>query len=466
MRQYGRGIAKTGTRDFEILAASGREWLLISTTFLAVLLLNVSAVNHSIGALLMGYLCFFSLSSPFSALLALSASQVVADPVGLPLTQAQCLFLGWGFHFLFRRRKNDYRALRILLLWTLPYIVAAKCFNLIKWGAVPSIDNFDLAVMLGVMAAWYIGQLRDRFLLAFLCIILGASTSTLSFWLGVSGVTMEGVTLLKGGPDVEAIGVGRGDGNFSGVSISLAAISILAWGTLIKVRYQGFKVFTKINSYLCIGFFLISIPAVFATMSRGAVLTFSLGVGFVLFSALNLNSVARNRIVISGIAACIFGIISFNSDDGLMRRYSESMLNLSEDQIQDSVMMSRTGTWEAALEEILNSPFIGTTPETRVSLDVYGYDYCSHNVWLDVGRGTGILGMLWFTAFFFYPVWVLFKSLTKARAFLLCSSFVVLFCVFFNLSVVNLKVFYFLWVLAVAAAATGDTSRKYTLRRI
>lgn len=466
MRKFKRGVQKDRKRDFEILVASRKEWVLITTTFLAVLLLNVSSVNHSIGLVLLGYLCLFSLSSPFSALLALSASQVVADPTGIPLTLAQCLFIGWGFHFVFNRRKVDYRALRMLLLWALPYIVVLKMLNLLKWGAVPSIEDFDLAIMVGAMTAWYVGQLRGRFLLAALCVILGAATSAIAFWLGIAGVAMEGITLAKGGEELEGIGVGRGDGNFSGISISLAAISLLAWGVFLNIRIVGFRFLSRIMPNLCIVFFMISIPTIFATMSRGAVFTFFGGLAYVAISALYLNNAARSRIVVAGIAACIFGIVSLNNSDGLTRKYSDSMLSLSENQMEDSLMMSRTGTWEGAFQEILNSPFIGTTPETRVAIDVYGYDYASHNVWLDVGRGSGFPGMLWFTAFFFYPFLRLYQSLPKAQALLLCSPFVVLFFVFSNLSVVNLKIFYLLWVLAVAAAYAGSDARETVLKRM
>lgn len=460
MRKHNKEIRQDRLLGLQLLAASRKEWWLLATTFIAALLLNISAINHSLGLVLLGYLCTFSLSSPFSAFLALSASQTVADPVGSPLTLAQCLFIGWGIQFVigFRKRKVDYRAFKKLLLWVIPYIVFVKLLNFFKWNATPSIDNFDLAIMVGSMAAWYAGQLQGRFTLALLCILVGAATSVMTFWLGIAGVSMEGISLAKGGQLMKGVGVGRGDGNFSGISISLAAISFLASGILTRLRIGRSRLLTRIVPYLCIGFFISSIPAVFATMSRGAVLTFFGGVGFVTLSALYLSNASRNRILVSAIAACLFGILAFNSADGLTRKYSDAMLNLSEKQMQhESMTMSRTGTWGGAWQEIVNSPFIGTTRESRVSVEGYLFDYASHNVWLDVGRGAGVMGMLWFTGFFFYPIVQVFSALPRYEALFFCTPFVIIFLVFMNLSVMNLKVYYLLWVLVIAASeGVGD----------
>lgn len=451
MSKYGQYSQVYSQSNAELTAVTRKELFLIATTFIALMLLNISALNHSIGIILLGFLCIFSLSSPPSALLALSASQIVADPAGIPITLLQSFFFAWGLH-LFTHRNVNYRTVRKLLVWTVPYIITIKILNIVKWDAAVFIDNFDLAVMIGVMAAWYVAQLRERFLLGLFCIAIGASTSTLTFWLSVAGVAIEGITFAKGGGLIAGIGVGRGDGNTSGISISLAAISLLAWGLLSKIRLFDLRRLNIIMPYACIVFFIVSIPSIFASMSRGAVLTFFGGLLFVIISALYESNMARGKIIVFGFIAFVIGIIFFSYSGGLLTKYSDSMLNYSEKQARTSIMMSRAGTWEGAWEEIVNSPLIGTTPETRVSISGYGYDYASHNVWLDVGRGSGVLGMLWFTAFFFYPVSRLIRSLPKSEALLFCSPFVVMFFVFMNLSLMNYKIFYLLWVLAVAAA--------------
>lgn len=451
---------QAGAVDVEQVSVARNEWLLIMLTFLAVLLLNLSVTNRSIGLLLLGFLCVFSLRSPFSALLALSASQTVADPVGSPFTLTQCLFLAWGVHFLFVRRV-DFRFLQKLMAWTLPYAGIAQILNLIKWEAPFNVGNFELAILVGGMAAWYVGQLTGRIHLGFVCVALGVAVSVLTFWIGVAGIGIEGITVAKSSNILEGVGVGRGDGNFSGVSISLAAIFFLAWGLLSKKQLFLSTRVNKIVPYACIGFFVLSITPVFATMSRGAVLTFLGSLLYIILSALYVSSVGKKSILLFSIIACVIGGIYFSGNFGMTQKYAESIIRYSEDQAGDSVLMSRASTWGGATEEILNSPLIGTTPETRVAVHKYGYDYASHNVWLDVGRGTGVFGMLWFTAFFFYPARRLLRFLPKSEALLFCSPFVVLFFVFMNLSLMNLKTFYILWVLSIAAVQANIDRRQY-----
>lgn len=451
-RQYNQA---TFPWDRESMIITRKEWFLIITTFLAALLLNVSVINHSIGLVLLGFLCVFSLSSPLSALIAISTSQIVADPAGSPLTLVQCFFVAWAYHF-FATRHVDYKALRKLVVWALPYIIATKIMNFVKWDAVEFIEYFDLAVLVGVMAAWYVGQLRGRFILGLMCIAIGASTSVITYWLSIAGIPIEGIVQAKGGGTVAGIGIGRGDGNFTGISISLAAISLLAWGLLTNIRlFESRRLNNIIVPYACVGFFLVSIPSTFATMSRGAVVTFFGGLVFVVLSSLYVSSLARGNKIICGLIVCTLGVLSINDDGGLISKYAGSMKQYSEKQMRDSTMMSRSGTWGGAWQEILNSPIIGTTPDTQVAVKGFGYEYNAHNVWLDVGRGTGVLGMVWFTAFFFYPISRLVRFLPRSEALLYCSPFVVLFFVFMNLSLINYKIFYLLWVLAVAAAHDG-----------
>ena len=445
---WGRGASPSA------LAASRQEWLLIAATCLAAVLLNVSATNQTIGIALVGCMCLFSLSSPLPAMVALGASQVVADPAGLPLTLAQCLFVAWVGHWLVGRKRVDYRSMRVLLLWVLPYLIVAKALNYMKWGEVLYVDSFDLAVLVGVMAAWYVGQLRGRILLGVLCVAVSASPSVMTYWLHVAGVATEGMSADKG-IGVASIGLGRGDGNFSGISISLAALSFLAFGMLAQQHIWRSRARLGLVPCLCMGFFLASIPPVFATMSRGAVLTFFGGLAFVIVAALYATESGGVRVIAFGVLSSIVGVVAFKASEGLADQYVLPLWEFSANQMGNSLMMSRAETWGAAFQELSLSPLIGTTPETQVSTIQYGYAYCSHNVWLDVGRGSGVPGMLWFTAFFFYPLFGVFRRCSKSDALILCCPFVILLLVFMNLSVINLKVFYEVWVLAVAAAQAG-----------
>lgn len=427
------------------------ELLLIALTFVSIVLLNVTSINHSLGVGILFFLCFFSLRSPLSAMIALSASQISADPAGVPLTLMQCLSLGWMFQYIFVRRV-DYTALRKLLVWTIPYLIFAKILNYIKWDSFQLVDNFDLAIMVGVIAAWYCGQLRGRYFYAYCCIGLGASVAVIIYWLKAIGVTVEGISIVKGGGLAESIGLGRGDGNFAGVSISLAASVALAIAMLLDRKYLKSRKQEVLIRSCCIVFFILSIPAIFATMSRGAVATFAGGMIFIFATAFIVNNLSKRLIFLAAIACVTIGAVIIFDIGSLMTKYAGSIIALSEVQMRESVLMSRENTWSAAFQELISSPLVGTTPDTRISLASYGFDYASHNVWLDVGRGVGIGGVLWFTAFFLYPINTLRRYVGSADLYIYATPFVVLFFVFMNLSLVNYKVFYIYWVLVVSFA--------------
>lgn len=427
-----------------------REKFLVISTTAVLILLNISPINEAVGTILLGYICLFSLSNPLSALIALSASQVVADPIGIPLTLAQSLFLAWPLHILFNRDTVNYRPLRILTLWTLPTIMFLKLLSVAKWGVFETFSPFDLAVVIGSMGAWYIGKLQGRWLLGLTCLGLGTIPSVITFWLYMLGVPTEGIVAAKAAGIQAGVGVGRSDGNLAGVSIAIASVILFAVAASVQsLRETGSQ--NRGSAVIQAFILVISIPAVLGTMSRGGVVYFALGIGTVFILMQKSFSNVFKFCIAVGI------LMLFLQRAGvyqIAQRYLDSMISHSAEQMEQSILMSHEGVLRGSIAEVLSSPLIGTTPSIRVAIPGYGYRYASHNVWLDFGRGAGIPGMIWFTFFFAFPIYRLTHTWGIRPAMPFIATFVVFFSVFMILSLGNYKTFYVLWVLTYAASCT------------
>lgn len=431
-------------------AFSKRETVLVAVSFLGALLLNLSSANAVFGKVILSLFCVFSLSSPMSALVALSASQVVADPLGVPLTLFQALFVCWPIHLLLRRSAVDYRPMRAFVAWTIPATLFFQLVTCLKWNVWPSIGPFELAIAGGIMGAWYVGQLQGRWILALLCLGVGALPSVITFWLRILGVAIEGIIAAKGIGAQAGVGVGRGDGNLAGVSISIASTVILAVALSAQSsnREKARQMWMMVAG---IALLILSAPAIAGTMSRGGVVSWAIGLCSIMI--FGYPSIIRLQpIMIFAMLVTLASLLGFG---GILDTYARSMIGYSEKQMAESIMMSRDMVWRSALSEVLASPVIGTTPETRVEAGGYGYDYCSHNVWLDFGRGGGIPGLLWFAAFFVHPLYRLVNAWGATRAMPFIAAFAVFFGVFMSFSLGNYKTFYILWCLTYAAALFG-----------
>jgi O-antigen ligase len=134
---------------------------------------------------------------------------------------------------------------------------------------------------------------------------------------------------------------------------------------------------------------------------------------------------------------------------------------------------TREGVWSMSLQTIARYPWFGVAytgldEEIPHEYRRLGY-YLAHNVFLDVGRGAGIPGVVLFSLFFFYPFGAMLqrRRAPKYLPFLLVH---VAFLVFFmGLSFQFYKTVWVGWMLMAMAAdgrgvdppAPGLTAERY-----
>jgi hypothetical protein len=436
------------------LRLSRVELLLIVATFLSCLLINISSINANFGLFILLFQCMISLASPFSALLAFSASQVSADPPDFPLTTAQALVIAWGVHFLLRRRKFKLSYAKPLLITISAYYLYAVVITFAKGYVWKPGNDLDLALIVGIIGSTYLAQVKERYRMALLVILLGALPAVFGYWFVRWGVPIEGVmydTVLRG----VRIGFGRSDANNAGINIALSAAGLFAL-SLSPIR-SGLVAWRE-NPFLGLVSFVtlvLGIPAVAGTMSRGGLVNLFLSLLtatlFLFFlSKKSYGTLKRSYIhsvVIVIIAAIAIGGITVRTD--FLERI-ESVQDYSFDQTGD--FFGRRDIMESSLKIILREPLVGETEYNRISLPGYGIEFASHNVFLDVGRGSGIPGILFYCIFFFYAPFEIWrrKGLAYAYPFLIAYESILL--TFLSFSLGNHKTFFLLWTLLVLAA--------------
>lgn len=416
-------------------------WLLW-TTVICVCLLNLEPVNAKIGILLVLFLCTFSLSKPLPAVVWITASQTVGDAVGLPLTNAQMIFIFFFFHLIFLNRNFNWREAGFLIRWLLLPLLYLRIIITIKWGFSSSITPLELAVFFSFVGFCYLYQLRHRPFDALLMVGLGCLPTIVAFPLSLAGIniTGESVTKIQG---ITSMPLGRSDGNQAGIGIANCIAIFLGLAT-----FTGPCMFSrKKRIVLAILCSLCAIPAAIVTLSRATILYVTIIVMSLFLIQFHLGRKRQIFWIFLGGVFISSGIFIFWGE--LVETYFEHIFQFSQEQLTsaDSLFLSRQGVFVASWTEIAQSPLLGTLPETRVAADAYGYNYNSHNAWLDMGRAAGIPGMIFFTCFFFCPVIRLLKMRRIHLTYPFLLPWLVIFCVLMNLSQTNNKIIYVLWVL-------------------
>ena len=432
------------------LDATKKEWILIILTFTAATLLNLVFFNRSLGIPILILIVLLAIQSPFAMLVALSASQSVADPVSSPLTIAQVLFFVMAAQMLVSRRASHNKLLKTMIKWTVPYLFFSKILLFLKWGEFQLVSDFDLAIVMAIMSCWYIIRLNERYILGLFCIGLGVATVTTSYWFGRAGFETEGLEITKN-LLLQGFAVGRSDGNFMGVCVALSASIFAGLSVCRKLNIANLPVSDRVISIIGIIFLILSIPPMIDSQSRGGVFILIIIFIATLFGVVKFQDAKSVGVILISLfgGAMLFTVFTTTADDIIESLYV--MIQFSQEQSDDSILLSRADTWSGSWQEFMSNPLVGTLPENRVSISGFGYDYASHNVWLDFARGTGILGIIWFTLFFFHPITLMYRRNNSADAFVWLLPFLALFLIFMNVSLGNLKCFYFLWALAMGS---------------
>lgn len=448
---------------------SKKELILLLITFVFCAIINISSINKNFGLIILFFECTFSLMSPFSALMVLSASQISADPVGIPFTTVKVLFIAWAIHFSFRMRRFNFNyAIPFLKLISLYYIyfIFATIIKGYEWVFG---NPLDLAILVGIMGATFIGQAKGRYRLALLSILLGAVPAIFGYWLLNLGIPFEGIIYEEHAKGAIGIGFGRSDTNNAALNIALATAGLAALClSPLENKYITWEKYPFIG-LLGILVLLLGIPALAGTMSRGGIINFSLSLFitlvFLFVFSLRAKGVLKRsykKTIVLIILTFILLFLFFAKTDVIERLELAQQYSLTQSKY--SFWLSRGDVWTSALGIVLSQPFLGETFETKIYLSQYGYEWASHNVFLDAGRGSGLIGMILYAVFFFYPLWKLIKKGID-YSFPFIITYFSVFITFMTLSVVNHKTFFLLWSLNVIACRNTVLSNKQIVKQ-
>ena len=179
-----------------------------------------------------------------------------------------------------------------------------------------------------------------------------------------------------------------------------------------------------------------------ATASRVSLLIF--GLGAVLFVLLRPSKRRWTRFLwlIIGVVGLIIAYQIVLSEDVLMARMEQT--------IDDGNLSKRDYIWIKYLELIEQNPILGVgfTGADQYSMEVFQMARSPHNVFIEVALYSGILGLVWFVAFFFsimHDAWLYVKK-RKVLGPLILS--IAIIGMVMSGQALNIKLF---WVLAAYA---------------
>ena len=164
----------------------------------------------------------------------------------------------------------------------------------------------------------------------------------------------------------------------------------------------------KTRRYVLAGIILLTVYCLFATVTRGALLSFVVGAAYLIWLSRRRLDFVRLVTVLSlasGLLVAADYVVSRYSNSGsVLERLFATKLD------EHGVPDTRSGAWEQAVRNISEKPIFGHGPyyASRKGVEV---QFWPHNVYLFYGYIVGLVGL----AFFLWILWELWKA-TRPRA--------------------------------------------------
>ncbi len=437
----------------------------------SLIALMFAPLNRGILGLLIGISAvMIAVKDPFAWFLFISGSQIVPDPALSPFTLAQMLMIGW----LVTLPLNGCIAYLKYLYPMTSYIAPFACWFLAAFAMARGQLHIPmlLAFITGLVCFIYALRARDQLHRALFFLAIGGAFPVLGYWawrLGLPVVaTIYELALTSHMADQEVfrIGAGRADANTAGLNIPLLVIGVVGLMLFSRLMVSS----TRLRKILLLGgvpLAALALPAIGATLSRGALYAMALST-FCLLVIWMFGPSRRTRrtSILLPVTACMVGIFVLAYEParqqfGIDQAYSALQArNLETERTtqSDSFMAGRLSSWDTHFEIMKKYPLIGITKGEiwdfgeygagRVGIDAIGG--AAHNVFLDFGSSSGIVGLVLFTCLFFRAPVILIRR----RGFVFALPFLVeLFPIFFgfmSLSAGNWKTYWGLLACMIA----------------
>lgn len=431
--------------------------------FGGTLLMNLSPVQKSSSAMpiafLMAGICYLR---PISGFYFIAFAQTMPELIGGSFNPAQIGAIAWLVVALPRLLWLRFSGLGYLWVF-LPSLA---------WGSIVTqhfpisfslpLGNLEKALIYTIIACQLANAARGEYLKCLLGLSLGALSVSFSFWFNAAGLPVDlstwgdarGGFHRMGGAGTDAVmlwvGTLMGLGGVLGTNMTLNTVTPKdPWASHM--------------SKLSLLVLVLAGPPIIATMTLAAYLGFAIMVGtyiFLMFKAGKMGMLIKPILIASLALGLMLSTNLFRSRDRLMGmsgwygKYSER---------HHTTLGTRKAVWEISLRTIAENPLFGAhSNEAKEDIpDEYKrreFMFLSHNVFLDVGRGSGIPGMLLYSFFIFYPLVRMIKRL-KFDLSLPFILFYLALMIFLNvLSVIFYKTIWAFWMLA--AIVSGYSGSK------
>ena len=238
------------------------------------------------------------------------------------------------------------------------------------------------------------------------------------------------------------------DYNYAGGCMDMG---ITAFFCLVLFVMPAKRSLAKILRWTCITAIILSMPAVMATLSRGAVLGILVGIGMPYYvhtaRSSSQNALKLIYTALGGILAivivCALAWMIFGNE---MRQYGEALWNWQQD-VGSAEGGGRTEVFKRGIDVLLGA---SGDPMQPLFGHIIASDQCNHNIYLDAASYSGWPGLLILIWLTLYPCFLLRSIRTRSgeTAAILCIYMLTLF-VGLSLSFLNFKLLWISWAILV-----------------
>jgi len=161
---------------------------------------------------------------------------------------------------------------------------------------------------------------------------------------------------------------------------------------------------TRTRRAMLAGLMLLTFYCLFATITRGAIVTFMVGLIYLAW----LSRTRLNFVKVTSATCLIVGLIG--GGDYVVGHFTKSgsvLTRLFASKLQNGMPDSRAPAWKAVWEKVLDSPIIGHGPYYSIEKGL-GLEWWPHNVYLYYAYITGFVGLAFF-------LWILRELWIKSR---------------------------------------------------
>ncbi len=450
---------------FDCRLTRGEGWILVYTLISAMalqcepVLKSVFAYPLIIAMAILGWL------SPFSGMFYIACAQSLPFPEHAPFNPAQLGVLTWLVVALLRYRGLRFHGIKHLLVY-LPFLL---WMELLWDDPIPVFSlksEYAKAIMYMVIACQLINESKGRHLKSLMGLCLGALMVTNAYWGAALGLPIQLSDWGGARQEFTRLGGARADSIMVWPPTLMGAFGIVGIAFSVLTRAPSRQ--TSVLKWLACAVFLLSLPPLLGTMSNAAYLGWSLMLGWTLWLMHILHirgrlpiQLARNVVGALLMFACAM-VICYQTDTlNIRSRMHALKITYAEQSEEFGLAASRSLDWQYSIKSIASHPVTGRAFAEDTEEAPPGYlpsmpgehmgNFFSHNVFLDIGRQTGLPGAAMLLIFFFYPLVRLWRrrQFDRYMAFMLAHFALTLF--WMVLSFPFYKTFWAFWILACIA---------------